>query len=151
MPNVNPREGQPAPLRAAKADLDLDEIKEQIVNLTKALSPIKETVAAVADKMKDKKDPKVPADVDKSLKMLHSRLDKIENQVDILADNQKRMATTFSSAIMALTDKIEKIAGGEDSEFSLSHSLEKLIDLLSNRKLKIVRNNDGDMVGVETV
>jgi hypothetical protein len=66
----------------------------------------------------------------------------VENQT-------KRMASTFSNAILKLADKVEKISGGEDSSFSLAHSLEKLLQVLTARKLRFIRDSNGDLTGAE--
>lgn len=91
----------------------------------------------------------VPKDISVSLGKIHNRLDRLERNQEQVEAQAKRMATTFSSAILKLADKVEKIAGGEDSSFSLAHSLEKLLQVLSARKLRIIRDSNGDMVGVE--
>ena len=89
------------------------------------------------------------ADFDKSLKAILSILERIEARQAELESNQTRMSTTFSNAILQLADKVEKISGGEDSSFSLAHSLEKLIGVLTNKKLKIIRDKDGNMSALE--
>ena len=148
---MDPLAGQPQSARLNKDDLqdrELGAIKEQIANLS---SMMRSDMDALASKLAPKDDVSVPADINQSLRSLHSRLDKIERQYEVLAKNQKQMATTFSNAILKLTEKVEKISGGEDSEFSLAHSLEQLISVLESRKFKIVRDNDGNMVRLETV
>ena len=54
------------------------------------------------------------------------------------------METNFSNALLKMSDRVSKISGGEDSEFSLAHSLEELIKVLS-QPVDIVRDNDGNM------
>lgn len=142
------RGGQPEKAAPTTASNDLDDIRSQIAELSKDIRPLRasmESLAAPSD------DISVPSDIDKSLKSLHSRLDKIEGSIEELEAQQRRMSTTFSNAILKLADKVEKISGGEDSSFSLAHSLEKLIKVLESRKIRIIRDKDGDMTGLETM
>lgn len=135
------RPQQAAP--AAPARVDLDDIRAQIANISR------EVAASVSSLAKDNTDVTVPADIDKSLKLVHERLDRLERNVKEVEAQQKRMAMAFSNAMLKMTDKVEKIAGGEDSTFSLAHSLEKLIDVLSNRKVSFKRNADGEISEAE--
>ncbi len=91
----------------------------------------------------------VPADIAQSLRLIHNRLDRLERGQAEIESQAKRMATTFSNAILKLADKVEKIAGVEDSSFSLAHSLEQLVGVLTNRRLRIIRDGDGNMAAVE--
>lgn len=137
-----PKVAPPAP------DRDLDGIREQIENVTKTLSPLRASVERLAA---PKQDISVPSDIAQALRLAHGRLDRVEKQQEAMLSELRRMASAFSNAILKLSDKVEKISGGEDSSFSLAHSLEKLLAVLTSRKLRIIRDSNGDMVEVETV
>lgn len=131
--------------KAAKSD-ELAELREQIENVAKTLSPLTANVERLAA---PKEDISVPADIGKAIQLAHNRLDRLEAQQKEALSELRRMATTFSNALLRMGDKVEKIAGGEDSSFSLAHSLEKLISVLSSRKMRVVRDSDGNMVELE--
>ena len=97
-----------------------------------------------------KEDISVPGDIAASLRLVHGRLDRLERQQKEQETQLRKMATTFSNALLKMGEKVEKIAGVEDSSFSLAHSLEKLINVLGSRKFRFKRNADGDMVSMET-
>lgn len=126
---------------------ELDEIREQIAGLTPKIVSLKSSVDVLS---KPKEDVSVPGDIAKSLRLVHGRLDRLESQQKEQDSQIKKATETFSNAILKMADKLEKIAGGEDSKFSLAHSLEKLLTVLQTRKLRIIRDNDGNMVAVET-
>jgi len=126
---------------------ELDGLREQIENISRRLVPLTSSVARLAA---PREDVSIPADVAQSLKLVHGRLDRLERELAEAESSRKKMAATFSNAILKMGDKVEKIAGVEDSSFSLAHSLEKLLKVLSSRKLRIIRDSNGDMVAVET-
>jgi ABC-type transporter Mla subunit MlaD len=142
--------GTPIPSReapkAAPPDTFLRDLKEQIANLARDIDPLKANVERLAA---PKKDIAVPADVARSLGEAHNRLDRVEKNLAQIEAQLKKMSTTFSNALLRMGDKVEKISGGEDSSFSLAHSLEKLISVLASQKLDIIRDSDGDMVAVK--
>jgi hypothetical protein len=90
------------------------------------------------------------ADFSKSLQAILNELERVRENQKRMEEAQQRMATAFANALLKLGEKVEKIAGGEDSSFSLAHSLEKLIDVLNNRKFRIKRDSDGNMISLET-
>jgi Mg2+ and Co2+ transporter CorA len=132
---------------ASKSPSELTEIREQIANLSQSLSPLRANVERLAV---PKTDISVPKDIARTLGEIQNQLNRLERRQAETEAQTKRMATTFSNAILKLADKVERISGGEDSSFSLAHSLEKLLAVLSSRKLRIIRDSHGDMVGVET-
>lgn len=132
--------------QAAGSPKELDAIREQIENVSKRLSPLTASVERLAA---PKEDISVPKDIAQALRLAHSRLDRLESQQEQMLGEVRRMATAFSNAILKLSDKVEKICGGEDSSFSLAHSLEKLIETLENRKFRIKRDKDGNMTELE--
>lgn len=137
-----PKEAAPLPSR------ELEAIKEQIANVSRDLSPLRANVERLAA---PKEDISVPGDIAQSLRLVHGRLDRLERQQREQDDQLKKMATTFSNALLRMGDKVEKISGGEDSSFSLAHSLEKLLAVLTSRRLRIIRDKDGNMAAVEPV
>lgn len=120
----------------------MDELREQIANISKDITPLRSSVERLAT---PKKGVSVPEDVAQSLGEAHNRLDRVEKELDQVNKQLQRMSNTFSNALLKLGDKVEKIAGVEDSSFSLAHSLETLINVLTHRKLNIIRDKDGNM------
>ena len=120
---------------------EFEAIREQIANITESIHPIKTGVDTLS---RARDDVAVPADIAQSLKALHSRLDKVETEVSGLSGKVERMSQAFGNAILKLSEKVEKHEG------ALAHSLDKLIFILSSRKLRIKRDNDGNMVELET-
>lgn len=149
--NFRPRQrvasGKP-PKEAAPVSTSglVDELKAELSKISKDINPIKVTLERLSA---PKKDVFVPDDIAKSLGEIQNRLDRLEKNQKKLEDQAKRMAETFSNAILKLGDKVEKVAGVEDSSFSLAHSLEQLLAVLSSRKLKVIRDSNGDMTAVE--
>lgn len=88
----------------------------------------------------------VPADLAKSLKLVHARLDRLESLQKEVEAQALKAQTAFSNALLTLTGKIEKISGGEDSKFSLAHTLEELIRVMRAPK-SIKRDAEGNMNG----
>ena len=131
--------------KSARPD-ELAQIREQIQNLNRSLAPVASTVERLAV---PKKDISVPEDIALTLGEIQNQLNRLERRQAEIETQTKRMATTFSNAILKLADKVEKISGGEDSTFSLAHSLERLLGVLSSRKLRIIRDSNGDMTEVE--
>ncbi|HEY6022055.1 MAG TPA: hypothetical protein VIY48_19960 [Candidatus Paceibacterota bacterium] len=119
---------------------DFAALREQIANITSSIGPLRGTVEKLAA---PKEDVTVPGDISQSLKLVHNRLDRLEQENQRIADQQQKMATTFSNALLKLSDKVEKYEG------ELAHSLDKLTQVLSARKLRIIRDNNGDMASVE--
>ena len=137
---------QPTTTRVPPPSDELKAIRDEIGSLCAKLSPIQGTL----DSLKARKDDvTVPADIAKSLQLVHGRLDRLEAHEKAADERAQKAITTFSNAILKLSDKVEKISGGEDSKFSLAHSLEKLIEILMTRSMRIIRNDDGDMIAVE--
>lgn len=124
-----------------KPDKELEAIREQIENVSKKLSPLTASVERLAA---PKQDISVPGDIAQALRLAHGRLDRLEEQQKVAIQELRRMATAFSNAILKLSERVEKHEG------ALAHSLEELIFVLSNRKLRIKRDNDGNMVELET-
>lgn len=123
---------------------DFSDIRAQIASLNEKISPI----AALATK---KPDEALPADLHKSVQLLHGRLDRIEKEQKEQNAQQKRAETAFSNAILKLAEQVEKISGGEDVDFSLAQSLDTLIKVLESQKFRIVRDSYGNMTALETV
>lgn len=121
---------------------DLDSIREQIENVSRKLSPL---TASVERLSAPKEDISVPADISQSLRQVHGRLERLERELREVESQSKRMAQTFSSAILRLSEMVEKHDG------ALAHSLDKLLGVLTCRKLRIIRDSNGDMVAVETI
>lgn len=140
------KEDAPQTRQAPSTSLDISSIREEISSLGAKIAPIAMTVETLAA---PKRDVSVPGDIAKSLDLIHARLDRLERVQKEQNTNQKRAETAFSNAILKMADKVEKISGGEDSEFSLAHSLEKLIQVLSARKYHVTRDRDGNMVEFE--
>ena len=124
-----------------KSDKELEAIREQIENVAKRLSPLAQNVERLAV---PKEDISVPADIQQALRLAHGRLDRLEEQQKQAVQELRRMATAFSNAILRLSEQVEKHEG------ALAHSLEELIFVLSNRKLRIKRDNEGNMIELET-
>lgn len=134
-PHADPRTSHPGP------DRNLEALREQIENVSSVLSPLRDSVERLSA---PKDDIKVPADIAQALRLAHNRLDQLEETQKAALTEIRRMATTFSNAILKLSEKVEKHEG------ALARSLDKLIFVLSSRKLRIKRDNDGNMVELET-
>lgn len=161
---VSPAEGQPRPSGEENRTL-----REQIKNLNavldSSLAPLKESVERLADpKRVDRMvDQAAIADLGKKMMSVSSALIKFAEQQKkvtsilnaILQMSEQERAQSAAllkqneKALNRMTDSMRKIAG-EDSSFSLSQSLQKLIFVLSSRKYRIKRDVDGNMVELET-
>ena len=139
---------QPAQSPSVAAQ-DVDSLREQIVNITRSLTPMRAAIDTLVE-IEKSDNIAVPKDMAKSIHLMHERLSRVERQQEKAFEQAKKVETTFSNALLKMGDKVEKISGGEDSEFSLAHSLEKLMEILNSRKYRIIRDAEGNMVSVET-
>ena len=145
--------GHPAVSPEARPAVDdtseLELLREQIMNIGDRLLPLKATMETVAAQQRhDNKT--IPDDLGHAVRAILERMERLEGRQAKTGEQFSKMETTFSNALLKMGDKVEKIAGGEDSQFSLAHSLEQLIEVLSNRKYRVVRDSDGNMVKLET-
>lgn len=119
---------------------EIAEIRNRFEGLVPAITDLKRSI----ESLKPSDDIAVPADLAKSVKLIHARLDRLENQMDAIDKGERKREATIANALLTLNSRVAKISGGEDSKFSLAHTLEELIRVLRQPK-RIVRNSDGDM------
>lgn len=127
----------------------LEALQEQIQYVCDKLLPMKGALETLLAQQRHDNDT-VPEDLGKAIRSVLERLDRLERNQAKTSDQFGKMQTTFSNALLKMGDQVEKISGGVDSEFSLAHSMETLIDVLSNRKYRVIRDNDGNMAKLET-
>lgn len=139
----------PAVSKPSVSQEEFQSLKEQIKNIADRMVPIKGALESILAQQRHDNET-VPSDLGKAVRSLVERLDRLERHQAKTGEQFSKMETTFSNALLKMGDQVEKISGGSDSEFSLAHSLETLIDVLSNRAYRVCRDNDGNMVKLET-
>lgn len=125
---------------------DFAELKRLIGDIASEIGPIKENV----ESLKLPKDVVVPQDIAVSIGKIQAQLDRLEKKQADLEDQSRRMAETFSSAILGLEDKMDRppTADGKASAL-LARSIDKLRSDLMSRKLRFIRDSNGDLAAAE--
>lgn len=153
---------------------ELEAIREQIENVSKNLSPLATSVERLSAPK-----PEIPTNLSDALVAIQARLDRLEHSLVDSAQEARKMAATLSKAILKMADMVEAINSHIDARqgaiekqtkqqgSALSHAviemadkveqiskgegsaLKDLLNLLQNRKFRIIRNAEGDMTAVE--
>lgn len=126
-----------------------ESMREQIETIGDKLAPMRMSLEAIVSKQQyDSKT--IPDDLGSAVRSIIERMDRMEQNQHEAVAQFSRIESAFSNTLLELVAQVEKISGGKESSFSLAYSMDKLIGVLDNQKFRIIRDNNGDMVEVET-
>lgn len=89
----------------------------------------------------------LPADLAKSVLLLHGRLERLEMQQKQAEKGQKDTQSTFAGVLRDIMGRLDRLTDG-DSKFSLAHELEALNQTLG-KPVRLKRDAHGDINGWE--